>query len=69
MSDSVAPWTVARQAPLPMEVSREEYWSGVQFPTQEIFWTKGEPTSAASPALAGGFFTTSAIWEAQYEVF
>ena len=41
MSDSVAPWTVARQAPLPMEVSREEYWSGVQFPTQEIFRAKG----------------------------
>ena len=22
------PWTVARQAPLPMEFSRQEYWSG-----------------------------------------
>ena len=29
MSDSfVAPWTVARQAPLSMEFSRQEYWSG-----------------------------------------
>ena len=25
--DSVTPWTVARQAPLPMEFSRQEYWS------------------------------------------
>ena len=28
-SDSfVTPWTVARQAPLSMEFSRQEYWSG-----------------------------------------
>ena len=27
-----APWTVAHQAPLPMEFSRQEYWSGVAFP-------------------------------------
>ena len=33
MSDSVTPWTVARQAPLPMEFSRQEYWSGLLFPT------------------------------------
>ena len=25
----VTPWTVARQAPLPMEFSRQEYWSGL----------------------------------------
>ena len=28
-----APWTVARQTPLPMEFSRQEYWSEVPFPT------------------------------------
>ena len=33
MSDSVTPWTVACQAPLPMEFSRQEYWSGLLFPT------------------------------------
>ena len=27
------PWTVACQIPLPMEFSRQEYWSGVSFPT------------------------------------
>ena len=30
---SVAPWIVARQAPLPMEFSGQEYWSGLPFPT------------------------------------
>ena len=25
---SATPWTVARQAPLSMEFSRQEYWSG-----------------------------------------
>ena len=29
----VAPWTVARQAPLSMEFSRQEYWSGLSFPS------------------------------------
>ena len=28
MSDSATPWTVARQAPLSMAFSRQEYWSG-----------------------------------------
>ena len=27
------PWTVARQAPLSMEFSRQEYWSGLSFPS------------------------------------
>ena len=29
----VTPWTVARQAPLSMEFSRQAYWSGLPFPT------------------------------------
>ena len=33
MSDSVTPCTVARQAPLFMEFSRQEFWSGLPFPT------------------------------------
>ena len=33
MSDSFAvPWTVACQAPLSMEFSKQEYWSGLPFP-------------------------------------
>ena len=29
MSDSAIPWTVAHQAPLSLEFSRQEYWSGL----------------------------------------
>ena len=64
MSDSVTPWTVACQAPLSMEFSRQEYWSGLSFPSLGVLSDPGiEPVSLVSPALAGGFFTASAIWE------
>ena len=53
------PWTVALQAPLSMQFSRQEYWSGLPFPFQAIF-PGIEPPSLMSPALAGEFFTTSA---------
>ena len=33
MSDSVTLWTVAYQAPASMEFSRQEYWSGLPFPS------------------------------------
>ena len=33
MSDSANPWTVAYQAPLSMGFSRQEYWSGLPFPS------------------------------------
>ena len=33
MSSSVTPWTIGHQAPLSMEFSRQEYWSGLQFPS------------------------------------
>ena len=57
MSDSVTPGTVAHQAPLSMGFSRQEYWSGLPFPPPGHLPDPGiEP---ASPALAGGFFTTS----------
>ena len=43
------PWTVAPQAPLPMGFSRQEYWSGLPFPSLESLPNPGiEP---ASPAL------------------
>ena len=61
----VIPWTVARQAPLSMGFSRQEYWSGLPCPSPGDLPHPGiEPESLTSPALAGGFFTTSAAWEA-----
>ena len=38
MSDSATPWTVACQAPLPMGLSGQEYWSGLPFPSPEIWF-------------------------------
>ena len=59
-------WTVAFQAPLSMEFSRQEYWSGLPFPSPEdLPDPRIKPASLTSPALAGRFFTTSATWEAQ----
>ena len=52
------PWTIACQAFLSMEFSRQEYWSGLPFPTPEdLLNPRTEPTSLVSPALAGGLFT------------
>ena len=46
------PWTVAPQAPLSMEFSRQEYWSGLPCPPPGHLPDPGiEPTSSASPAL------------------
>ena len=48
-----------------MGSSRQEYWSGLPFPPPWDLPSPGiEPVSLTSPALAGGFFTTSASWEA-----
>ena len=50
----VTPWTVARQAPLPMGFSRQEYWSGLPFPSPGDLPNPGiTPASLASPALGG----------------
>ena len=49
MSDSAIPWTVAHQAPLSLEFSRQEYWSGLPFLSAGDLPDSGiEP---ASPAL------------------
>ena len=53
------PETVAHQTPLSMGFSRQEYWSGLAFPTPgDLLNPRIKPTSLVSPALAGGFFTT-----------
>ena len=60
-----SPWTVARQALLSMGFPRQEHWNGLPFPPPGNLPDPGiEPKSLVSPALGGGFFTTSATWEA-----
>ena len=57
MSNSfVTPWTVTCQAPLSMGFSRQEYWSGLSFPSPGDLPDPGiEPVS---PSLVARFFTT-----------
>ena len=51
--------SVVCQAPLSMEFSRQEYWSGLTFPPPEDLPNPGiKPASPVDPALAGRFFTT-----------
>ena len=57
-------WTVASQTPLSMGFSRQEYWSGSPCPPPgDLPSSRIESASLVSPALAGGFFTTSATWD------
>ena len=67
VSNSFAtPWTVAHQAPLSMEFSRQEDWRGLSFPSPGDLSNPGtEPASPASPALAGGVcqVTNCTTWE------
>ena len=59
------PWTVAYQASLSMGFSSQEYWSKLPFPLpRDLPDLEIKPLSLMSPTLAGGFFTTSATWEA-----
>ena len=56
MSLFVTPWTVARQAPLSMGLPRQEYWSGLPFPSPGALLDSG--IERTPPALSGGFSTT-----------
>ena len=53
MSD---PWTVARQAPLSMGFSRQEYWSGLPFPSAGDL--PGPGIEPRSPALQADALTS-----------
>ena len=49
----------------PWGFSRQEFWSGLPCPPPGDLPNPGiKPTSLVSSALAGGFFTPSATWEA-----
>ena len=56
-SDSfVTLWTVAHQSPLSLGFPRQEYWSGLPFPSPGDL--SNPETKLESPALTGRFFTT-----------
>ena len=60
----VAPYTVACQAPLPMEFSRQEYWNELPFHTLGDLPQPGiEPEPPVFPTLADEFFNHCATWE------
>ena len=57
----------AHQAPPSTWFSWQEYWSELLCPSPGDLPNPGiEPASLTSPALAGGFSTTSTTWEAPY---
>jgi len=47
----VTPWTVAQQVPLSMEFSRQEFWSGLPFPS---------PGDVPNPEIKPGYLTIQA---------
>ena len=56
MWDSTIPWTVAHQVPLSLEFSRQEYWSGLPFPSPgdlpDLAIELGSPTFQADTLLS-----------------
>ena len=61
------PWTVAHWASLSMGFSRHRYWSGLPCPPLGVLPDPEiKPKPHASPALAGGVFTTSATTRGVY---
>ena len=57
-------WAVARQFPLCMGFSRQEYWSGLPCPPPGDLPNPGiKPASLISPLRAGRFFTARLTWE------
>ena len=66
----MTPWAVACQAPLSMEFSRREYWSGLPFSAPgDRPDPATEAASLASPALGGRFFTTALPGKLYIEIF
>ena len=61
------PWTVAHQASLSIGFYRQEYWSGLPFPSPGDLPNPGtEPSLLHLLHCQADSFTTSAIWEAPW---
>ena len=64
LCDPMVLWTVVFRLLCPWGFSRQEYWSGLSCPPPGDLPDPGiKPSSLMSPALASGFFTTSATLE------
>ena len=60
-------WATREAQSLSIGFSKQKYWSGLPCPPPgDLTDPWMEPASLMSPALSGGFFTTSATWEASY---
>ena len=56
------PWTVAHQASLSVEFSRQEFWSGLPFPNPGDLPDPGiEPNSFVAPAFQAGFYPCATL--------
>ena len=64
----MTPWTIAHQALLGILQARILEWVAVPSPG-DLPNPGIRPMSLTSPALAGGFFTTRATWEAPLHVY
>ena len=53
----MTPWAIARQAPLSMEFSRQEYWSGLPFLTP-----RDRPNPGLEPASLCGLHWQQILW-------
>ena len=60
----VTPWTVAHQAPLSMGFSRQEYWSGLPFPSPGDLPNPG--IERGSPALQADALTSEPPGKSHY---
>ena len=61
------PWTVARQAPLSVGFSKQEYWSGLPFSSPGDLPSAGiKPESPVSPALQADSLPLEPLGEASY---
>ena len=56
-------WIIACQVPLSVRFPRQEYWSGLLFPSPGDL-----PDPGMKPTLAGGFFTTEPLGKPSWKV-